>query len=101
MRPKSIKVFAVPGVLAPRPRHSGRSDAYFGRTTDPKAGSEGRLDHDDLHPLLKMAEEVPSVPLDVFQQACRYVAEGGLRAGDSATAKHCGVAEDAPKTVAK
>jgi hypothetical protein len=103
MRPKSIRVVAVPGVLAPRPRHGGR-DPYFARGTDDEANKAGRHEHDSLHPVLKEGEEVPSFPLDIFLHAVRYVKEAALLPADTATAQYCDVkasAKDAPKPAAK
>ncbi len=95
MIPKSIKVIAVPGVIAPRPRHGGHNP-YIGRDTDHEAIKAGKLAHDDAYPIQKEGEEITSAQLDIFQHVARYVRDGSLLAADEATASYCGV-KPAPK----
>ncbi len=98
MIPKTIRVIAVPGVIAPRPRHGGHNP-YIGRDTDHEAIKAGKLAHDDAYPIQKEGEEVSSAQLDIFQHVARYVRDGSLLAADEATASYCGV-KPAPKKAA-
>ena len=103
MRPSTIRVMAVPGIIAPRPRHGGR-DPYVARATDHEAIKAGRLDHDDAYPPLRDGEVIPKFPLDIFQHVVGYVKDGSLQAGDKDTAQYCRVpfvGNDPPKTTAK
>lgn len=87
MKPPTIRVKAVPGVLVPVPRLRGDTARYVARNIDFVAIQAGQLAHDVAYPP-KPFEEVSSALFDVFSEICRSVRDGDLLPADKMTADY-------------